>query len=158
MKILLSVITSLFSSTILSQLPENINENNSLINSSNTLNEVEVKKNESLDSMQQFKTINMLPPSVSNKKGKKSDVMPKQNGYRSISIQSAQLIDMEYKQSRRQSNSRMISPQSQKRMEFALEKIEEDEAAVFEYNLYNFSNIMFIIDMLGNYNSNPTGI
>jgi len=144
MKILLSVIVALLSSTILAQIPENINENNSLINSSNTLNEVEVKKNESLDSAQQFKTKNMVPPSITNRKGEMGDVMPKQSGYRSKSIQSAQLIDMEYKQSRRQSNSRMISPQSQKRMEFALEKIEEDEAAVFEYNLYNY--------MLGNYN------
>jgi len=144
MKILLSVIVSLLSSTILAQIPENINENNSLINSSNTLNEVEVKKNESLDSAQQFKTKNMVPPSITNGDQEMGDVMPKQRGYRSKSIQSAQLIDMEYKQSRRQSNSRMISPQSQKRMEFALEKIEEDEAAVFEYNLYNY--------MLGNYN------
>ena len=144
MKIFLSVIVSLLSSTMLAQIPEKINENNSLINSSNTLNEVEVKKNESLDSVQQFKRKNMVPPSVTNRKGEMGDVLPKQMGYRSKSIQSAQLIDMEYKQSRRQSNSRMISPQSQKRMEFALEKIEEDEAAVFEYNLYNY--------MLGNYN------
>ena len=51
---------------------------------------------------------------------------------------------MEYKQSRRQTNSRMIASQSQKRMELELEKIEKDEAASFEYNLYNY--------MLGNYN------
>ena len=39
----------------------------------------------------------------------------------------------------------MISSQSQKRMEVELEKIEKDEAASFEYNLYNY--------MLGNYNT-----
>ena len=145
MKILLSVIISFLSGAILAQIPENVNENNELINSSNTLNEVEVKKNESLDSVKQFKATKMLPAAVSNRKGKLGDVISKQQGYRSQSIQSSQLFDMEYKQSRRQSNSRMISPQSQKRMEVALEKIEEDEAASFEYNLYNY--------MLGNYNS-----
>ena len=145
MKILLSVSICLFSGAILAQIPENINENNELINSSNTLNEVEVKKNESLDSVKQFKATKMLPAAVSNRKGKLGDVISKQQGYRSQSIQSSQLFDMEYKQSRRQTNSRMISPQSQKRMEVALEKIEEDEAASFEYNLYNY--------MLGNYNS-----
>ena len=145
MKILLSVIISFLSGAILAQIPENVNENNELINSSNTLNEVEVKKNESLDSVKQFKATKMFPAAVSNRKGKLGDVISKQQGYRSQSIQSSQLFDMEYKQSRRQSNSRMISPQSQKRMEVALEKIEEDEAASFEYNLYNY--------MLGNYNS-----
>ncbi len=144
MKILLSVSICLFSGAILAQIPENINENNELINSSNTLNEVEVKKNESLDSAQQFKSINMVPPSVSNRNGKVGGLMSKKKGYTSKTIQSSQLFDMEYKQSRRQTNSRMISPQSQKRMEIALEKIEEDEAASFEYNLYNY--------MLGNYN------
>ena len=144
MKILLSVIISFLSGAILAQIPENINENNELINSSNTLNEVEVKKNESVDSIKQLKAKNQLP-SVSNRSGKVSDAFPKQRGYTSQSIQSSQFIDMEYKQSRRQTNSRMISPQSQKRMEIALEKIEEDEAASFEYNLYNY--------MLGNYNT-----
>ena len=144
MKIFLSVSICLFSGAILAQIPENINENNELINSSNTLNEVEVKKNESLDSAQQFKSINMVPPSVSNRNGKVGGLMSKKKGYTSKTIQSSQLFDMEYKQSRRQTNSRMISPQSQKRMEIALEKIEEDEAASFEYNLYNY--------MLGNYN------
>ncbi len=144
MKILLFVIISLSSSAILAQTPENINENNSLINSSNTLNEVEIKRNESLDSVKGFKATKMVAPSVSNRKGRADDVMPKQRSYRSKTIQSSQLFDMEYKQSRRQMNSRMISPQSQKRMEVALEKIEEDEAASFEYNLYNY--------MLGNYN------
>ena len=129
MKILLSVSICLFSGAILAQIPENINENNELINSSNTLNEVEVKKNESLDSVQQFKSINMVPPSVSNRNGKVGGLMSKKKGYTSKTIQSSQLFDMEYKQSRRQTNSRMISPQSQKRMEIALEKIEEDEAA-----------------------------
>ncbi len=145
MKILLSVIISFLSGAILAQIPENVNENNELINSSNTLNEVEVKKNESLDSVKQFKATKMVPGAVSNRKGKLGDVISKQQGYRSQSIQSSQLFDMEYKQSRRQSNSRMISPQSQKRMEVALKKIEEDEAASFEYNLYNY--------MLGNYNT-----
>ena len=93
MKILLSVIVSLLSSTILAQIPENINENNSLINSSNTLNEVEVKKNESLDSAQQFKTKNMVPSSITNRKGEMGDVMPKQSGYRSKSIQSISIWD-----------------------------------------------------------------
>ena len=144
MKILLFVFISLSSSAILAQTPENINENNSLINSSNTLNEVEIKRNESLDSVKGFKATKMVAPSVSNRKGRADDVMPKQRSYTSKTIQSSQLFDMEYKQSRRQMNSRMISPQSQKRMEVALEKIEEDEAASFEYNLYNY--------MLGNYN------
>ncbi|MFL2664301.1 MAG: hypothetical protein ACJ0F1_05215, partial [Crocinitomicaceae bacterium] len=144
MKILLFVIISLSSSAILAQTPENINENNSLINSSNTLNEVEIKSNESLDSVKGFKATKMVAPSVSNRKGRADDVMPKQRSYTSKTIQSSQLFDMEYKQSRRQMNSRMISPQSQQRMEVALEKIEEDEAASFEYNLYNY--------MLGNYN------
>lgn len=144
MKILLSVIISFLSGAILAQIPENINENNELINSSNTLNEVEVKKNESVDSIKQFKAKNQVP-SVSNRSGKVSDAFPKQRGYTSQSIQSSQFIDMEYKQSRRQTNSRMISSQSQKRMEVELEKIEKDEAASFEYNLYNY--------MLGNYNT-----
>ena len=144
MKILLSVIISFLSGAMLAQIPENINENNELINSSNTLNEVEIKKNESVDSIKQFKAKNQVP-SVSNRSGKVSDAFPKQRGYTSQSIQSSQFIDMEYKQSRRQTNSRMISSQSQKRMEVELEKIEKDEAASFEYNLYNY--------MLGNYNT-----
>ncbi|MBG39215.1 MAG: hypothetical protein CL857_04750 [Cryomorphaceae bacterium] len=144
MKIFLSVVAVILSSALRAQIPENVNENNELINSNNTLNEVEVKKNESLDSVQQFKTLNMVPPSEGNRNGKVSDAFPKQRGYTSQSIQSSQFIDMEYKQSRRQTNSRMISSQSQKRMELELEKIETDEAASFEYNLYNY--------MLGNYN------
>ena len=144
MKILLCVIISFLSGAMLAQIPENINENNELINSSNTLNEVEIKKNESVDSIKQFKAKNQVP-SVSNRSGKVSDAFPKQRGYTSQSIQSSQFIDMEYKQSRRQTNSRMISSQSQKRMEVELEKIEKDEAASFEYNLYNY--------MLGNYNT-----
>ena len=144
MKILLSVVAVILTSALWAQIPENINENNSLLNSKSTLNGVEVKKNESLDSVQQLKTINIVPPSVSNRNGKVSDAFPKQRGYTSQSIQSLQLMDMEYKQSRRQTNSRMIASQSQKRMELELEKIEKDEAASFEYNLYNY--------MLGNYN------
>ena len=145
MKIFLSVFAVILSSALRAQIPENVNENNELINSNNTLNEVDVKKNESLDSVQQFKTLNMVPPSEGNRNGKVSDAFPKQRGYTSQSIQSSQFIDMEYKQSRRQTNSRMISSQSQKRMEVELEKIEKDEAASFEYNLYNY--------MLGNYNT-----
>ena len=144
MKILLSVVTVILTSALWAQIPENINENNSLLNPKSTLNGVEVKKNESLDSVQQLKTINIVPPSVSNRNGKMSDAFPNQRGYTSQSIQSLQLMDMEYKQSRRQTNSRMITSQSQKRMELELEKIEKDEAASFEYNLYNY--------MLGNYN------
>ena len=144
MKLLLSVIISLFSSALLAQIPENINENNSLINSNNTLYEVEVNKNEVPDSVQEFKAKKMAPPSMSAKKGREGEAVSKQKGYTSQSIQSSQLIDMEYQQSRRQTNSRMISPERQKRMEGALEKIQKDEAARFEYNLYNY--------MLGNYN------
>ena len=96
MKILLSVFISFLSGAILSQIPENINENNELINSSKTLNEVEVKKNESVDKIKQFKVKNQVP-SVINRGGKVSDAFPKQRGYTSQSIQSSQFIDIEYK-------------------------------------------------------------
>ncbi len=145
MKILLSVIISFLTSVLLAQIPENINENNSLINSKNTLNEVEVKKNESFDSVQEVKVKKQVSPTISNRSGKMFDAFPKQKGYTSQSIQSLQFMDMEYKQSRRQTNSRMISSQSQQRMQNELEKIKKDEAASFEYNLYNY--------MLGNYNT-----
>ena len=46
MKILLSVVAVILTSALWAQIPENINENNSLLNSKSKFNEVEVNKKE----------------------------------------------------------------------------------------------------------------
>ena len=146
MKIFFSVLSLFLLNITFAQIPENNkSESNELIHSNSFLMESEVREKKKLDSIgkNQLKENRTFPKTRTIKS--RAKLNNSQSGYSSQSIQSSQIIEMEYQQSRKQSNSRMISPESQKRMGVELEKIGVDAAASFEYNLYKYT--------LGSYNS-----
>lgn len=139
MKILITGIVFSLSHCFFAQPPENANSNsNVLMNVSPTINATE---------------INAVAPDSTLRESTQIKSIPKRSGYKlkgiskasnskvkqSQSIQSSQIIEQEYQYSRMQSSTRMISPESQSKMILELEKIEADENAIFEYNLYQYT-------------------
>ena len=139
MKILITVIVFSLSHCFLSQPPENTNSNsNVFINPSPTINAEE--NNAAMPDSMLLEGIQIK--SIQKRNGYKIDGFIKASNSKSKqsqSIQSSQIIEQEYQQSRMQSTTRMISPESQSKMILELEKIEEDENAKFEYNLYQYT-------------------
>ena len=139
MKILITVIVFSLSHCFFAQPPENANSNsNVLMNVSPTINATEINAAAPDSTLRESIQIKSIPKRSGYKlKGisKASNSKVKQ----SQSIQSSQIIEHEYQQSRMQSSTRMISPESQSKMILELEKIEEDQNAIFEYNLYQYT-------------------
>ena len=137
MKIFFTIIIFGFYHFASAQPPEN-NTNGNVLNASPTINAIQ----NSLVSPDSITTVQ--PESRSKRNDVRREKTESKSAYKvkskkSQSIQSSQIIEQEYEQSRMQSNTRMISLESQKKMESELDKIEKDENASFEYNLYRYT-------------------
>ena len=149
MKKLILLLSLLLMNVCIAQPPENLFNNSVGVNNNKPSSQEENEEENELDGYlldssrkEAFKE-NKIRVRSDKKISKSINGSTSPSIQTSQSIQSSQIIEGEFRKSKMQLDSRMVKPESQKRMESELDKLAEENKASFEYHLYNYT--------LGNY-------
>ena len=145
MKKLILLLSLLLMNVCIAQPPENLFNNSVGVNNNNPSSQEENEQNGYLldSSRKEALKDNKIRVRSDNKRYKSINGSTSSSIQTSQSIQSSQIIEGEFRKSKMQLDSRMVKPETQKRMESELDKLAEENNASFEYHLYNYT--------LGNY-------